>query len=50
MEILFFTTRFPRGGRASRVVGMELPFHVKGSKADPPFAKPRRATARARRR
>jgi hypothetical protein len=50
MEILFFTTRFPRGGRASRIVGMELPFRVKGPKADPPFAKPRRATARARRR
>ena len=28
MEILFFSRRFPRGGRASRVVGMRLPFDV----------------------
>jgi hypothetical protein len=49
MEILFFSRRFPKGGRASRVVGMELPFDVKGPKADPPFTRPSRTKPAVRR-
>lgn len=54
LEILSFTKRFPRGGRASRERGLELPFTARGAKADPPFAHARRparpATVRSRRR
>lgn len=50
VEVLFFSSRFPRGARGP---GFTLPFEVTGAKADPPFEparRPKRAPARSRRR
>jgi hypothetical protein len=46
--ILFFKSRYPRGALGP---GLELPFFVRGPKADPPFkvALPRASGARRRR-
>jgi hypothetical protein len=46
VEILFFKKRFPRGALGP---GIELPFFVRGPKADPPFKPEPPRSSRARR-